>query len=372
MSRDYYEVLGVSRSADEKTIKHAFRKLAKKYHPDENNGNQDDEKKFQEINEAYSVLSDPKKRKLYDTYGKAAFEAGFDPNAAGGAGGNYQDFFHNFHSQQGGSGGTWHTYSQGGNADDFFGDLFGDLFRGRAGNGSYHAEFHSGDGSGPYEGFRGFSGTGTFGGGGFRSAGGSAGAGGGFSGAGFQTEDPADLHANLNVTLRDSVFGTKKRIRVAASDGSGDHTLEVNVPAGIEDGKTIRLRGKGNRRANGTAGDLLLKIHILPEKGYERIGKDIHVEAKIPFATAVFGGEAEVPTLYGSVLVKIRPGTQSGSRIRLKNKGVPDRKNPSERGDEYVTIQISVPVKLSPEEEKALRAFEKAGRKEHFRGEAAS
>jgi molecular chaperone DnaJ len=360
MSRDYYEVLGISRDADEKTIKHAFRKLAKKYHPDENNGNQDDEKKFQEINEAYSVLSDPKKRKLYDTYGKAAFEAGFDPNAASGAGGNYQDFFRNFHSQQGGSGGTWHTYTSGGSADDIFGDIFRDLFRNGAGNRTYHTEFHTG-GSGAGGGFRGFGGFG-----GSDASGGSAASG------GFGAEDPADLHADLNVSLRDSVFGAKKRIRVAGADGSGKQTLEVNVPAGIEEGKTIRLRGKGSRRANGTAGDLLLKIHILPEKGYERRGRDIHAEAKIPFTTAVFGGEAEVPTLYGSVLVKIRPGTQSGSRIRLKGKGAPDRKNPSEHGDEYVTIQILVPTNLSAEEEKALRAFEKTERKEHFRGEAAS
>lgn len=360
MSRDYYETLGISRSADEKTIKHAFRRLAKKYHPDENNGNPDDEKRFQEINEAYSVLSDPKKRKLYDTYGKAAFEAGFDPKAARGAAAGDQDFFR---------------------------DIFGDLFRNGGGNGSYYTEFHTG-GSGPTGGFRGFRSSGPTGGfGGFGSSGstggfsgfGSSGPTGGFhefggSGGfgGFGAEDPGDLHADLDVTLRESVFGAKKRIRIARSDGSGNQTLEVNVPAGIEEGKTIRLRGKGNRRSNGPAGDLLLKIHILPEKGYERKGRDIHAEAQIPFTTAVFGGEAEVPTLYGDVLVRIRPGTQSGSRIRLKGKGVPDRKNPSERGDEYVTIQIRVPTNLSAEEEKALREFEKTERKEHFRGKAAS
>lgn len=362
MSRDYYDVLGVSRDADEKTIKHAFRKLAKKYHPDENNGNADDEKKFQEINEAYSVLSDPKKRKMYDTYGKAAFDAGFDPNAAGagGAGGNFQDFFRNFHSQQGNSSGTWHTYSTSGGGDDIFGDIFGDLF-GNGGKGrTYRTEFHSSGGNGS---FGGFGGNGSYG-----DFGGSS----GFSGAGFESGDAADLHADLNVTLRDSVFGAKKRIRVAAADGSGGHTLEVNVPAGIEDGRTIRLRGKGNRIPNGTAGDLLLKIHIVGEKGYERKGKDIFATAKIPFTTAVFGGEAEVPTLYGNVLVTIRPGTQSGSKIRLKNKGVPDMKNPSARGDEYVTIEISVPTNLTQEEAKALRTFEKAGRKENFRNRAAS
>ncbi|MGI6116987.1 MAG: DnaJ C-terminal domain-containing protein [Bilifractor sp.] len=353
MSRDYYEVLGVDRSADEKAIKKAFRKLAKKYHPDENNGDAEKEKKFQEINEAYSVLSDPKKRKLYDTYGKAAFDAGFDPNAAGaygGAGGSdFSEFFRNFHQGGGasanGTSGEWHTYHFDGNGEDIFGSIFDDLFQ-------------NGDG-------RNFRGSG-----GFRSYGSGFS---GFSGADTSSgEDPADLRSDLNVTLRDTVFGARKRIRVTARDGSGDHTLEVNIPSGIGDGQTIRLRGKGGRRRDGSSGDLLLKIHIVPDDRYTRKGNDLYTTAKIPFTTAVFGGEAEFPTMYGNVLCKIRPGTQSGSRMRLRNKGCPDMKNPSRKGDEYVTIEISVPVDLTPEESRALREYEKARKKDAFQRREAS
>ena len=139
--------------------------------------------------------------------------------------------------------------------------------------------------------------------------------------------------------------------------------MQVHIPAGIEDGKKIRLKGKGRQGSNGSAGDLFLRIHILPKAGFERKGQDIFTTAEIPFTTAVFGGEAMVPTLTGKVLCKIAPGTQSGSRIRLKNKGIVSMQNPKVFGDEYVTIQIEVPKYLTPEERRKLKEFEEVSEK---------
>ena len=329
VKRDYYDVLGIDRNADEKTIKKAYRKLAKKYHPDTNAGNPDAADKFKEVNEAYDILSDPKKKKMYDQFGHAAFEAGADPGADAGAGG-----FGGF--QSGGNGSYQEFHFNGENMDDIFGDIFGNMFHGSHGGG-----FHSG-----------------FGGSGFHS-------GSGFGG--FHQQDfpqkGSDVKASINVTFDEAAFGADKRISLSSPDGSSGapQTLQVHIPAGIDTGKSIRLKGKGMPgTGGGEPGDLLLKVTVGTRPGYERKGADVYTTISIPYTTAVFGGEATVPTLYGNVICKIREGMQSGSRIRLRGKGIVSMKNPSVRGDQYVTIQIQVPQNLNYSAKEKLHEYAKA------------
>ena len=294
--RDYYDVLGVGRNADAKEIKRAYRKLAKKYHPDMNPGDKNAEQKFKEITEAYNILSDDEKKKLYDQYGFAAFEEGA---GAGGA----------------------------------------------------------------YGGDQGFHGQGSFGSG-F----------GGFGGRSAQAKG-SDLHSEVSVSFEEAAFGCDRVMRLSDPSGNGaTQTLKVHVPAGIEDGKSIRLKGKGNPGFNGgPAGDLFLKVNVASKPGFERKGMDIYTTTNIPFTTAVFGGEAKVTTLYGDVICKIPEGTQSGRKIRLKGKGIVSMKNSAVHGDQYVTVQIQVPQNLSPEAKEKLREFQQVLRKDtqRRRGSAA-
>lgn len=329
VKRDYYDVLGIDRNADEKTIKKAYRKLAKKYHPDTNAGNPDAADKFKEVNEAYDILSDPKKKKMYDQFGHAAFEAGADPGADAGAGG-----FGGF--QSGGNGSYQEFHFNGETMDDIFGDIFGNMF-----HGSHSGGFHSG-----------------FGGSGFHS-------GSGFGG--FHQQDfpqkGSDVKASINVTFDEAAFGADKRISLSSPDGSSGapQTLQVHIPAGIDTGKSIRLKGKGMPgTGGGEPGDLLLKVTVGTRPGYERKGSDVYTTISIPYTTAVFGGEATVPTLYGNVICKIREGMQSGSKIRLRGKGIVSMKNPSIRGDQYVTIQIQVPQNLNYTAKEKLHEYARA------------
>ena len=150
-------------------------------------------------------------------------------------------------------------------------------------------------------------------------------------------------------------------IHIQAADGTGVQSLSVHIPAGIDDGKSVRLRGKGHPGfGGGENGDLLLKVHITPRAGYERKGMDVYTTADIPFTTAVFGGEASFPTLYGNVVCKVPAGTQSGKKIRLRGKGIVSMKNPNVHGDQYVTIQIQVPTTLTAEQRQKLHEFENA------------
>lgn len=325
--RDYYEVLGIDKKADDKAIKRAYRKLAKKYHPDTNPGDKQAEQKFKEVTEAYNVLGDEKKRKLYDQYGFAAFEEGAAGGAYGGAGSGFSGFQGGF----GGNGGYQEFHFKGGqngNMDDIFGDIFGDMFHGRSSSG--------------------------FGGQGFKQSYGS-----GFGGGSFKSKGQ-DLYAEIRVSFEDAAFGCEKVINLSSGQGTPAQSLKVRVPAGIEDGKSIRLRGKGGPGMNGgEAGDLLLKIHVDEKPGYERKGMDVYTTISVPFTTAVFGGEAIVNTLKGSVKCKIPAGIQSGSKIRLRGKGIVSMKDPSVHGDMYAAVQIQVPRNLSPEAKQKLREFEK-------------
>ena len=298
--RDYYEVLGVSKDADEATLKKAYRQVAKKYHPDMNPGDAEAEKKFKEASEAYAVLSDPEKRRQYDQFGHAAFDG------SAGAGGGSRSYH--------------------------FGGGFGDGFSG--GNSGFGNDFGSGN-----SGFGdGFSGTGSS-----------------FGGRG------SDLHADITVSFDEAALGGDKVINLSDPSAPGrTQSLQVHIPAGIDDGQSIRLRGKGQMGRNGQAGDLLLKVKLAEKPGFERKGMDVYTTVNVPFSTAVLGGEAKVHTLYGDVICKVREGTQSGSKIRLRGKGIVSMKNPQVHGDHYVTVQVQVPRNITPEARRKLREFEQA------------
>ena len=267
--RDYYEILGLKKGADISEIKKAYRKLAKKFHPDTNGGNARAEQQFKEITEAYSILSDPKKKELYDKFGHAAFDPSFHEEAA--RGNTYGDF--------GRDGSFYREYHFGdGDTDDLFEDFFRGMFHGRN----------------------------------FRQKG-------------------QDMNAGVSIGFDEAVFGCDKQIRL--QDASGNLSfLQVHIPAGIESGQKVRLKGKG---------------------------MDIYTVLQIPFTTAVFGGEVQVPTLYGKVMCRIREGTQSGTKIRLKGKGIVSMKNASVYGDQYVTIEIQVPRNLNPEAKRKLKEYER-------------
>ena len=273
---DYYQVLGVDKKASQDDIKRAFRKLARKYHPDLNPNDATAKDKFQAINEANEVLSDPEKRKKYDEYGE-----------------------------------HWK------HADEF--------------EAQKRAQQQAG-------GFGGFGGHGS---------------------AGFDQKGQ-DLNASVSVTFDEAAFGCDKRITLQDQSGKAQ-TLEVHIPAGIDSGKSIRLRGKGMPgTGKGGAGDLLLKVKIAEKPGFERKGMDVYTTVNVPFSTAVLGGEAKVHTLYGDVICKVREGTQSGSKIRLRGKGIVSMKNPQVHGDHYVTVQVQVPRNITPEARRKLREFEQA------------
>lgn len=326
--RDCYEVLGVSRNADEASLKKAYRKLAKKYHPDTNKGDPKADEKFKEVTQAYEILSDPDKRKLYDQFGFAPFEGGAGPEA-------YQEWAAQNRAYQDRTVRNFHGWSAQG--------------QGARGQGMGGREFHfEGDMEDLF---------GRFFGGGFGGAG-QKGFRRGFAGQEF-ADRGSDVTARLRIDFREAVFGCDKLISYQDADGR-TQSLKVHIPAGIESGKKLRLKEKGQKGYGGMAGDLLLEVEVAPSKEYERKGKDVYTTIQIPYPTAALGGEAVVPTLYGNVSCKIAAGTQSGSRIRLRGKGIADMKNPALKGDQYVTIQIQVPRSLSRRAKEKLREYEAA------------
>ncbi len=337
MKKDLYEILGVDRTADDKKLKSAYRKLAKKYHPDANPGDKEAEKKFKDVGEAYAILSDPEKRKLYDTYGYAAFD-GSGAGQAGGAGGpgGYQ-----YYSNGGNGYQSFHFSGQ--DAEDLFRSMFGDMFGGSGRTSGFGRGTSGGFGGGYWD-----DGFGSFSGGG--------------AGRGAARQQSLDMTSSLTVSFRDAALGATKRIQLqdpaATGKKAGITTLEVKIPAGIEEGKKIRLRGRGMAGTDGKKGDLLIEIHIDPDSEYTRDGLDLFTYAQIPYTTAVLGGEAMLPTLYGSVSCKIPAGIQSGSKIRLKEKGIHTEGRSPKKGDEYVEIRIAVPRSISPEAQKKLREYE--------------
>lgn len=345
--RDYYEVLGVNKSATDAEIKKAYRKLAKKYHPDMNKDNPKAEELFKEVTEAYEVLSDKEKRKLYDQFGHAAFDEGAGQGGAYGAGGQ------GFGSGAGGFGGFGGQGFRGGfSGGGGFGNSgfggFGSGNFGGGGGGSFHFNGNSGDGYQEYyytgdnldDIFDGFFGGSRKG----RS----------------RSKDGEDVLAKVEVSFEEAALGADKVIRFRTPDGR-EQSLQVHIPAGIDSGQKIRLKGKGMPGQNGGgAGSLLLEVTVQSKPGFERKGMDIYTTVEIPFETAVLGGETIVPTLNGRVSCKIKEGTQSGTKIRLKGKGIVSMKNPSQKGDEYAVIQIRVPRNLSADAKQKLQEYAKA------------
>lgn len=396
--KDLYAILGVKRDADASQIKKAYRKLAKKYHPDSNAGNAEAEKKFKDISEANSILGDEEKRKIYDEYGYAAFESGMDPKEyakrmeeakkagfggfGGGSGSGYGyggfDGFGGFTGAgSGGRSGTFRgkdgSYTtfhfEGGDPGDY-GDLFEHLFRnaGAAGSGgSYSGGSTNGYDSGSsysrsggrgsrFQSFHSDAGTG------FGDAGAGYGGFSGFTGGGGTRGAAENLDAEFPVTIsfEEAVLGCDRSIRLQKADGSGTQTLRVHIPAGIDNGKSVRLRGKGNISADGSRkGDLLLRVTVQESKEFSRKGQDIYAAASVPFMTAVLGGEAEVRMPNGKkILCKIPKGTDAGKKIRIRGKGIHAEKSSAQPGDLYVTVQVQVPKDLTDAEIRKLREFE--------------
>ncbi len=365
--RDYYEVLGVSKDADDAALKKAYRVLAKKYHPDANPGDKQAEAAFKEINEAYSVLSDPKKRAQYDQFGHAAF----DPRMGGGSGGGFYE----------------------GSAADF-GDIFGDLFGG--GGGDIFGSF--------------------FGGG---------------RGAQRAANAPmrgANVHATVRLSFEEAVFGCKKKITIdykeecetckgsGAKPGTSPETcptckgqgkivktsrtafgtmqnvqvcpnchgsgkivkekctscngtgykrvrksFEVSIPAGIDNGLSVRMPQGGEPGVNGgERGDLLVECIVSPHPIFKRQESNIFSTVPISFATAALGGTIRINTVDGEVEYTVKAGTQTDTRVRLAGKGVPSLRNPKVRGDHYVTLVVEVPTKLNEQQRAALKSFDEA------------
>ena len=368
--RDYYEVLGVSKSADAKEIKKAYRKLAMKYHPDKNPGNKEAEEKFKEINEAYEVLSDEEKRSTYDRFGHDGL------NNQGGFGGGQG--FGGF----GGGGGF-------GGFEDIFGDIFGS----------------SGFGGG-------------FGGGGSRRRGPRRG---------------ADIKQSVTITFEEAAFGKKLKVKLnrneeceechgsgakpgtskktcptchgtgtvqsvqrtpfgniasqrtcSTCNGEGEinenpctkchgtgsirktKTIEVDIPAGIDDGQMIKLSGQGEiGEKGGPRGDLYIIVNVKKHSIFTREGYDVYIEMPITFVQAALGDKLEVPTLDGKVSYNLPEGTQTGTVFRLREKGIPKLRSNS-RGDQYVKVIIDTPKKLNDEQKELLRKFgESCGNKVH-------
>ena len=358
--RDYYEVLGVDKNADDAALKKAYRALAKKYHPDMNPGDKEAEQKFKEASEAYAVLSDPEKRRQYDQFGHAAFEQG---GGAGGFGG-FDGF--NFN---------------GGDMGDIFGDIFGDLFGGGRRRGASR---------GPMQ------------------------------GANLRTsvritfeEAISGCEKEIELTLKDecpkchgtgakpgtspitcpkcngkgkivytqqSFFGqvqnvqtcpdcrgTGKVVKEKCPDcyGTGyissKKKIQVKIPAGIDNGQSIRIAGKGEPGTNGgERGDLLVEVTVSRSPVFMRQETSIFSTVPISFATAALGGPIKIKTVDGEVEYEVKPGTQTDTKVRLRGKGVPSLRNKNIRGDHYVTLVVTVPEKLNEEQKEALKRFDDA------------
>ena len=339
--RDYYETLGIDKKSDKAAIKRAYRKLAKKYHPDTNAGDAHAEEMFKDVTEAYNVLSDEKKRKLYDEFGFAGLQEGFSEEAArqashggfggfGGFGGNgafsgsYSSNGEPFTHQE------FHFENGSADMDDIF-SMFGDMF-------SHGGNSYGGWSTSQNSGFTGNSSDWSS----FTGSGHSAG------------HKGSDVMADITISFDEAVFGCEKSISLQDPSTGRTSTLSIHIPAGIESGKTVRLRGQGNPGRNGgQAGDVLLKVNVTPSKEFERKGQNIYSTIRVPFTTAALGGKARVHTLYGDVECNIK----AGSRIRLRGKGVSGMKNPNAKGDQYVTVEIQVPRQLTPKAKEALEEY---------------
>lgn len=355
--RDYYEVLGVDKNASEAEIKRAYRKVAKKYHPDMNPGDKEAEEKFKEAAEAYEVLSDPEKKSKYDQFGHAAFEQG-----GGGAGG-------------------FGGFDFGGDMGDIFGDIFGDFFGGGRRGGDARR-------NGPRQGAN------------LRA------------GVRITFDDAIrGVEKELEITLKEecktcngsgakpgtspetcpkckgtgqvvftqqSMFGTVRNVQTCPDcNGSGQiirnkctdcsgtgyikvrKRIKVPIPAGIDNGQSVRIREKGEPGINGgPRGDLLVNVTVSRHPKFQRQEYDIYSTEPVTFAQAALGADIRIKTVDGEVIYTVKPGTKTDTKVRLKGKGVPSLRNAQVRGDHYVTLVIQTPEHLSAEAKEALRKFD--------------
>lgn len=327
--KDYYATLGVTKGATEKEIKQAFRKLARKYHPDVNPGDKSAEAKFKEINEANEVLGDPDKRRKYDELGanwRAYEQAG--PGGAGNpfAGGAWNANFGGRAPGGAGGPGGFRTMSQE-EMNAMFGegnDPFSDFFH----------TFFSGGGAGAQED------TGRR----------------GTRGRGRGARQGRDVEQEIDLTLDEAFHGVTRRLAIK-HDGHA-RTVDVRIPAGVGDGSRVRIAGEGELGSGGAkAGDLYLRIRLTPHPRFERKGKDLYVKVHVPLSTAVLGGEAEVPTLAGRTLrLKVPQTTQNGQAFRLKGHGMPTT-GKQDPGDLYATVEVQLPKTLTPEQRSHYEAL---------------
>lgn len=303
LQKDFYKVLGVSKDADEATIKKAYRKLARTWHPDQNKGNPEAEERFKEIGEAYTVLSNPEQRQQYDAI-RAMGAGGFRGGAGGGgaAGVNFEDIFGAF---GGGNGGNVRFSTSGGGAGINLDDIFGAF----GGFGGAHGS--------PYQ---------------------------------QAPQKGEDLHASTRITLKQSLGGVNIKLAVSGKP------MTVKVPKGIKDGQSVRLRGKGKASINGgSAGDLIVTIHVEEDPVYSREGNDLRMTLPVTFAEATLGANVELPLIDGStVTVKVPAGSDSGRTLRLKGRGVATKKG---TGDLLATISVVVPKDLTPEQLDSIKSL---------------
>jgi DnaJ-class molecular chaperone len=317
--KDYYQTLGVAKTATDKELKQAYRKLARKHHPDVNPGDKSAESRFKEINEAYEVLGDPEKRRKYDELGAnwrqyeqaqqqgQGFPGGSPFGGAGGPGG-----------------GAWNINTGGGGYRTMTEEEMHDLF----GNEDPFSDF-----------FRTF-----FGGGDPREGGGRA-----RQGRAPRTQKGRDIEHEVELTLEEAYHGATRRVSI--KQGGHARSVDVRIPVGVKDGSRVRAAGEGEAGANGGAsGDLYLRVRLKPHPVFERQGADLHTKVAVPVTTAVLGGEAQVPTITGSVRLKIPETTQSGQVFRLKGHGMPSVGKPDDRGDLYATADVQLPRSLTKEQ----------------------
>jgi DnaJ-class molecular chaperone len=333
--KDYYRILGVDRTADDKTIKSAYRKLARKYHPDVAKG-KDSSERFREVTEAYEVLSDPEKRRRYDTLGPD-WQRYADPGIGGQPGG-----------------GTRVEYGDAADFSEFFRTVFGDLGGGRTGRGADLGDILGGFRRGRQDVIRG-----------------------------------ADVQANVTITLEEAFAGTRKAFEFESQEpcptcrGAGHvggkpcatchgngwqrsrHEVDVRIPAGVRTGQKVRVAGEGGGGA-GARGDLYLVVTVAPHREFERRGDDVHLGVPITAPEAALGVALEIPTLRGKVSMKVPPATSSGRTFRLPGYGMPKVKGGGS-GDQLVTVRVVMPAELTGEE-KALYEQLKALRGESPRG----